>query len=96
MDKLKATKLIKQLSGEAKTCAIMVQDSNGYSVSAVKGTPTDVFNHVLAMVYTVLRKDPFIPPREHVGKIVTGLLLVAEKIEHEKKPTAAVTDVSAR
>ena len=95
MDENKVKELIAQLRKEAKTCIIIVKDSSGDSLGAVKGSTVDFFDNVLAMVEAVLRKDTRIPPREHVGKIVTELLFIVKMIEHEKeKPTAAATDVS--
>ena len=85
MDENKVKELIAQLRKEAKTCIIIVKDSSGCSLGAVKGSTIDVFNNVLAMVDTVMRKDTHVPPREHVRQIVTGLRLIAERIEHDKK-----------
>ena len=78
MDENKVKELIAQLRKEAKTCIIITKDSSGRSLGAVKGSTIDVFNSVLAVVDTVMRKDPHVP-------LVTGLRLIAERIEHDKK-----------
>lgn len=85
MDKDKVNNLIDELRNEVRTCAIIVSDGNGHVMERMRGTTIDLLNHTMTLLEDVIRGGKPNSPRECVEVIISKLLRVLERMEHDKK-----------
>ena len=85
MNKKKVKDLIDQLRNEVKTCAIIVSDGNGYVMERMQGTTIDLLKHTIILLEDVIMEGKPNSPRECVEVIISKLLRVLERIEHDRE-----------
>lgn len=85
MDKNKVKNLIDELRNEVRTCAIIVSDGNGHVMERMRGTPIDLLNHTMTLLEDVIMEGKPNSPRECVEVIISKLLDILERIEHDRE-----------